>query len=111
MLNKLTGLLASAILVTGLATAAFAQGNAPAAPRPQNPSPMQGQAMMNGHGMINGGEGMMNGQGMRNGEGTMGGSGMMGMMHMMTQMNRMMGNCNHMMESAMRSPPAQPQRG
>lgn len=110
MLNKLTGLLASAILATGLATAAFAQGNAPAAPHPQNPSPMQRQGVMSGQGMMNE-HGMMKGQGMRTGEGMMGGNGMMGMMHMMTQMNRMMGSCNQMMESAMRTPPAQPQHG
>lgn len=97
MLNKLTGLLASATLVAGIATAAFAQGNASAVPRSQNPNPMQDQ-------------GMMNGQRMRNGEGMIGGGRMMGMMRIMTWMNRMMGNCNRMMESAMRSSPAQPRR-
>lgn len=75
MLNKLTGLLASATLVAGIATSAFAHGSAPAVPRSQNPSPMQGQ-------------GMMNGQRMQNGESMMGDGRMMGMMRIMTRMNR-----------------------
>lgn len=40
--------------------------------------------------------------------GMMGGGDMMGMMGMMGEMNRMMGNCNRMMESAMQHTPAKP---
>lgn len=86
MHKKLIGVLAAAILTAGLATAAFAQSNAPAAPQQQPRSPMQGQGMMGGGGMIGGG------------------SNMMGMMGMMSAMTRMANTCNRMMESATKVP-------
>ncbi|WP_431269242.1 hypothetical protein [Dankookia sp. P2] len=87
---------AAVLLATTLGTAAaLAQGSqsqTPQAPAPQN-APDQG----------------MMGQG-----GMMGHGGMMGQMDP-TQMNRMMENCNRMMEGMQRSPPtprdAQPGHG
>lgn len=72
------------LLATALSgTVALAQGGqtqAPQVPTPQ-PAPMTGQDMMQGEGM-------------------MGKNGMMGQMDM-AQMNKMMKNCNHMMQSHM----------
>lgn len=79
----------AAVLATTLGgTVAFAQGSQ--TPAPQQP-PMTGQGMT--------GQGGMMGQGMA-------GQGMTGQMMDMTQMNKMMENCNKMMERAMQAPPA-----
>ncbi|MCO6416175.1 hypothetical protein JYK14_08340 [Siccirubricoccus sp. KC 17139] len=80
---------AAALLATALgATVALAQGNQ--AQTPQAPAPQQAPAPD---------------------QGMMGRGGMMGMMNMMgqmdpAQMNRMMENCNRMMEGMQRSPSA-----
>ena len=68
-------------------TMAFAQGGQ--AQAPQTPAPQQAP---------------MTGQGMMQGGGMMGKGGMMGRMDT-AQMNKMMENCNKMMERAMQAPP------
>lgn len=85
MTNKHRSLAALAVLMaTALGgTVAFAQGGQTQAP--QTPAPQQAP---------------MTGQGMMQGGGMMGHGGMTGQMDM-AQMNKMMENCNRMMESHM----------
>lgn len=79
----------AALLATTLGgSVAFAQAGQ--AQAPQTPAPQQAP---------------MAGQGMMQGEGMMGQGGMKGQMDM-AQMNKMMENCNKMMEKAMQAPPA-----
>ena len=82
MFRKRTLIVATAMLIAGLATiGAYAEQT--------QTSPMsKGNMMGQGGGM----------QGM---------DGMMGMMNMMTQMSRMMDTCNNMMTSAMQVPNSQ----
>lgn len=91
MTHKPNALLTAAVLAAGLSMtfAAFAQGNSPPTPAPQDH-----QGMMNDQGMMNGG-----------GNATQPTRNMMPMMHMMNEMNRMAENCNRMMEAAIGAAP------
>lgn len=92
MRGLLTALVASSVLIAGVAaSAAYAEeGQAPAPQSQPNASPMPGNGMMNGQG------GMMGG-----GQGGMMGSGANG--DMMKQMSQMMETCNTMMQNHMQN--------